>query len=60
MKEFSCGDVVPGCVAKFRAGTEEEILQQVAAHAHADHGMSEVPSEVVSAVRRHIHDASVA
>lgn len=58
MKEFSCGDVVPGCVAKFRAGTEEEILQQVAAHARADHGMNEVPPEVASAVLRHIHDVA--
>ena len=57
MKEFSCGDVVPGCTAKFRASGESEILQQVAAHAREAHGMSEVPAEVVSAVQRHIHDA---
>jgi predicted small metal-binding protein len=58
MKEFSCGDVVPGCVAKFRAGSEAEIMDQVAAHALHDHGMNDVPPEVADAVRRHIHDAA--
>lgn len=58
MKEFSCGDVVPGCVAKFRAGSEEEILEQVAAHASAEHGLNEVPPELANAVLRHIHDGS--
>lgn len=58
MKEFSCGDVVPGCIAKFRARSQEEILEQVAAHAHADHGLKEVPPELANAVLRHIHDSS--
>jgi predicted small metal-binding protein len=60
MKEFSCGDVVPGCVAKFRGQSDEDILQQVASHARHDHGMHEVPSAVVSAVLSHIRDASAA
>lgn len=50
MKRFRCGDVVPGCTASF-AGTEDEILGQVAAHAAHDHGISEVTPELVGAVR---------
>ncbi len=56
MKEFSCGDVVPGCAAKFRGESEREVLEQVAEHARDDHGMTEVPPEVASAVLRHVHD----
>ncbi|MCW2527845.1 MAG: hypothetical protein JWM76_2705 [Pseudonocardiales bacterium] len=50
MKNFRCGDVVPGCTRMF-TGTEEDILTQVALHARADHGMAEVPSELVTQVR---------
>jgi predicted small metal-binding protein len=56
MKEFSCGAVVPGCDMKFEGDTEGSILEQVAAHAAKDHGMSEVPPEVVEQVRANIHD----
>lgn len=54
MKQFACGDVVPGCDARFVCSTEEELLAQVAAHAAGDHGMTEVPAEVVDEVRSHI------
>jgi predicted small metal-binding protein len=56
MKQFSCGAVVPGCTATFTADTEDELLGQVAAHARADHGMEEVPAEVVDQVRAKIED----
>ena len=58
MKQFSCGSVVPGCTATFRAPDEAGILTQVAAHAKADHGMAEVPPAVVQAVREHITTAA--
>lgn len=54
MKQFACGDVVPGCDARFVCSTEEEILAMVAAHAAGDHGMVEVPPAVVDEVRRRI------
>lgn len=50
MKNFRCGDVVPGCTRAF-TGTEEDILTQVALHARADHGLVEMPSELVSQVQ---------
>ena len=50
MKTFTCGAVVAGCTASFTAETEEEILEQVALHAREEHGMSEVPDEVVRQV----------
>ncbi|HSH61645.1 MAG TPA: DUF1059 domain-containing protein [Acidimicrobiales bacterium] len=40
VKEFSCGDAVPGCTATFTASSESEILWHVAAHAREDHGLA--------------------
>lgn len=60
MKKFSCGDVVPGCKAHFHAQSVQEILEQVALHARADHGMNDIPAEVVSAVLDRIRDTSAA
>ena len=54
MKAFSCGAVVPGCDARFEGDTIEEILIQVGAHAREDHGMTDVPDEVVEQVKQHI------
>lgn len=56
MKKFSCGDVVPGCQARFEGDDEEAILKQVAIHARDDHGMAEVPSEIVDQVRAKIRE----
>ncbi len=54
MKKFSCGSVVPGCTATFTADTEGGILEQVAEHACADHGITDVSDELVASVRAHI------
>lgn len=51
MKQFACGAVVPGCTAKFEAEDEQGIMQQVQQHAKDDHGMDEVPPEVVDQVK---------
>ena len=54
MKEFACGDVVPGCKAKFRARTDDELLEQVAAQAREGHGIQTISAELASAVKRKI------
>lgn len=51
LKEFHCGDVVPGCKKTFREATDEDILAQVAVHAQQDHGMTEIPVALVEQVR---------
>lgn len=58
MKEFCCGDVVPGCKATFRGETPDAVLQQVAVHARTAHGLQSVPPELVAEVRSHIRDAA--
>ena len=54
MKEFACGDVVPGCKAKFKARSDEDLLKQVADHAREGHGIQQVSPELVNAVKQHI------
>ncbi|MGX5656593.1 DUF1059 domain-containing protein [Geodermatophilus nigrescens] len=54
MKSFACGDVVPGCGRSFTATDESGILAQVAGHAAADHGLTDVPPALVEQVRARI------
>lgn len=58
MKQFRCGDVVPGCTAKFCFPTEEQILAAVAEHASKDHGLAEVPPALVAQVRTYITETA--
>lgn len=51
MKQFSCGAVVPGCMATFEADTEDELMAKVADHARDDHGMDTVPPELGAQIR---------
>jgi predicted small metal-binding protein len=54
MKTFACGDVIPGCSASFSAPSEGGILAQVAGHAAADHGVTDITPELIQAVRQAI------
>jgi len=56
MKTFSCGDVIPGCRARFEGDDDDAILTQVAEHARRDHGMSEVGDDVVALVKQKIRE----
>lgn len=58
MKSFACGDVVPNCSARFRAEDEADLLRQVAQHARDDHGLTDLPESLVSAVRARIIDVA--
>jgi predicted small metal-binding protein len=51
MKTFACGDVVPGCTARFTAADESAVLGLVGAHAAADHALATVSPELAAAVR---------
>ncbi len=56
VKQFSCGDVVPGCRATFEGDSEADILAKVAEHARKDHKMESVPDEVVAKVKASIRE----
>lgn len=51
MKQFACGNVVPGCDGVVQGATEDEVLAAAAAHAKDAHGMDAVPDEVVAAIK---------
>ena len=50
-KKLACGDVVPGCQFTATAATEEELMQQVAAHAAHHHDVAEVTPELAAKVK---------
>jgi len=54
MKQFCCGDIVPGCKVSFQGATDEEILGAVATHARKDHGLTDISPDLVSQVRSKI------
>jgi predicted small metal-binding protein len=54
VKRFACGDVVPGCDARWTLDSEDDLLAQVAVHARVDHGLEELPIELVDQVRSKI------
>jgi predicted small metal-binding protein len=54
MKQFACGDVVPGCEARWVCSDDEELLAMVAAHARDDHSLVEIPAELVEQVKSRI------
>jgi predicted small metal-binding protein len=56
MKQFKCGDVVPGCQWVTRNEDEEHLWGEIQTHAHDVHGMDEVPPEVVDAIQKVITD----
>jgi predicted small metal-binding protein len=50
-KHIACHDVVEGCVFKATAETEEELVNQVTAHAAKDHGVPQVTPELAAKVK---------
>jgi predicted small metal-binding protein len=52
--KLSCGDAMPGCSARFEDESRDVILQQVAAHARADHGVADVTPEMLEAIGANI------
>ena len=50
-KRIACGDVVPGCSFTAQAATEDELMQQVVAHAAHQHGVTDVTPELAAKVK---------
>lgn len=56
MKQFACGNVVAGCDGVVTGATEEDVLAAAARHAADAHGMTDVPPEVVAAIKSGIQE----
>ena len=50
-KRIACNDVVPGCGFTASAETEDQLIEQVVAHARHDHGVTEVTPELAAKVK---------
>ncbi len=58
-KELNCRDVGPDCDAVVVADNEDDIVDQVAAHAKSVHGMTDeqvTDPDFVAHVKNQIHD----
>jgi predicted small metal-binding protein len=59
VKQFKCGDVVPGCQWVTQSEDEKELFEAIHSHARDAHGMDEVPPEVVDAIHGVITEVEV-
>ena len=50
MKRFACQDIIPGCEHVFTGADDQSVLDQVIAHAAADHGLVKPPLALVELV----------
>ena len=60
MKEYYCGAIMPGCDMRIVAATEDELLRSMDTHARVDHGMTEIPPELIKQAREGIRDVEPA
>ena len=58
MKRFACTSVDEGCGGVVTGATEDDVLAAAARHAAEAHGMTDLPPEVLQAVRAGITDTS--
>ena len=52
--QLACGDVMPGCAATFDEADEDALLGQVAGHAAAEHGVTDITPAMLAAVQGNI------
>ncbi len=52
--KLACGDVMPGCPARFESPDRDHLLGQVAAHAGEAHGIVDITPETRAAIEQKI------
>jgi predicted small metal-binding protein len=57
-KSIKCLDVGVPCDSEARADTVEELMEKVADHARNEHGMTEIPPEILQKVKQAIRDVN--
>ena len=56
-KSIRCADIFPGCDFHAEAGTKDQLLQKVVAHAASVHNVTEIPDDMVAKVKSCIRDS---
>ena len=54
---LACGDVLPGCTSVLTGDTRDAVLQAVAGHAAADHGVHDLDAATLAAVEGALRSA---
>ncbi|MDF1602013.1 DUF1059 domain-containing protein [Nocardioides sp. YIM 152315] len=54
MFKLACGDVMPGCAARFENRDRGAMLADVAGHAASAHGITDITPEILAAVESKI------
>ena len=55
-KVLRCREAGVDCDFVARGETEEDVIKQAVEHARKDHGMEQVPEEVLAKARSVVHD----
>ena len=55
-KVIGCRDVGVDCDFEARAETTDELMKKLSDHAAKDHGMKEIPAELISKVKAAIRN----
>lgn len=55
---LACGDVMPGCAARFESDDRGDLLQRVSSHAATDHGITTITPDVRQVIEGHITSVS--
>ena len=55
-KVLRCREVGLDCDFEARGETQQEVLTKAAEHARKDHGLTEIPAELMSKVQSAVHD----
>jgi predicted small metal-binding protein len=56
-KFIECDNLFPGCPFEVLADSETELLEKVAEHAAASHGVTEITTDLLAKVKGFIRDA---
>ncbi len=55
-KVMKCREVGMDCDFEARGETQQEVLSKAAEHAKKDHGLTEIPAELMAKVQSAVHD----
>lgn len=58
MKEFKCGQLVPGCNWHTHAEDEAEIVRRASAHLRSAHGEDHVRENMIEQIKKRIHEVA--
>ncbi|WP_306118460.1 MULTISPECIES: DUF1059 domain-containing protein [unclassified Roseitalea] len=56
MKEFRCGELVPGCDWHTSADSEAEVVRRASEHLRTAHGEDHIRPNMVDEIKKRIHD----